>query len=735
MKKIIYIVLILAIVIVPLPYILKYYGRYRHKEPEFPAHNLPLEKSVNIYINEYQIPFIEAQTDRDAAFSLGMVHAHYRLPQIEISRLIAKGELSSVVGPMANDIDQTLRILQFGKAAQDMIRNYPPDTLTWLKGYLDGINHYITHAHPLPWDMKLLHIKPHLWTMEDLVTVFRMASSDVNWGYLFTFLGQAKNSEWSEMWNLYIHYSKGSIPSALEGVVGMQERGSNSLVIGGKKSASGSGMIASDPHVSIFLPNLWFLCGIKSPTYHAVGLTIPGTPFIAMGRNPDIAWGATNMYSLSSFLFELEPKDLTLTQTIEEKIPTRFGDDKTIKVRNSMYGPVISDSPLLEYHKDLALYWLGHQSSDEVSAFLRAGKAKNFDEFQKAFHTYGVLGLNYVFTDQKGNVGYVPAYRQPLTKTNDKKLIYKTNEFSPSIVDQNKLQRVYNPRRGFIASANNKPIETDRDWGWFYAPNDRFVRQNELIQSKEKVTVEDLKTLQLDVQSLSALSWIEWLKKNTTSIVHNHRLYKTLSQWNGDYDKNLIEPVIFELLKNELSATILRKKFNNTASIRQLEQTTFVDELIPEILISLALEERSKIIYTALEQIKSKVTSVKDWGQFHPMTLQYIFGYIPWIGKAFEIKTYPASGANDTLFKRAFVMTENSAAITYGSAARHISDLSDLDANYFVLFGAQNGYPFSKENANQLELWENSKYIQIPLRIETIKKQFKKKIVLEPLAN
>ncbi|MCC7460763.1 MAG: penicillin acylase family protein, partial [Proteobacteria bacterium] len=556
-----------------LPPSLRWYARHQYKEATFPTENLPLQKPVTIYTNDFQVPFIEAQTDRDLAVALGLVHAHYRLPQIELSRLIAKGELSKMAGPKANEIDHTLRILQFGKAAKDIISNYPPETLEWLQGYLDGLNHYIEKVDSKPWDLTLMHLdQMPPWTLEDLVAVFRMASSDVNWGFLFTFLGQAGNSEWKDIWNLYLHYSQGDTPSIIDGAIGMQERGSNSLVIGGRRSANGGGMIASDPHVSIFLPNLWFLVGYKSPSHHAVGFSIPGTPLITLGRNPSVAWGATNMYSVSSFLFELEEKDMNNLNTVEQSIPNRFTDPTKVQIRNSLYGPVISDSPLLTTEKNLALYWLGHQVSDEVTAFLKATRATNWNQFETAFHTYGVLGLNYVFTDKSGNVGYVPAYKQPLTQTSDKRLIYPTSEFSPAVIDQGKLYREYNPRRGFIASANNKPAQSDRDWGWFYAPNDRYIRQSELVQSKDKINLEDLKTLQLDTQSLSALSWVAWMKKNTQGPVQEHKLFKQLAAWDGTYDKYKIEPVIYELLKRELSTTVLRKKFHNTASIRQMEE-------------------------------------------------------------------------------------------------------------------------------------------------------------------
>ena len=61
-------------------------------------------------------------------------------------------------------------------------------------------------------------------------------------------------------------------------------------------------LIASDPHLSIVLPNACLLAAFRSPSYHAAGLLIPGLPFIALGRNPWIAWGGTNLHAASSDL-------------------------------------------------------------------------------------------------------------------------------------------------------------------------------------------------------------------------------------------------------------------------------------------------------------------------------------------------------------------------------------------------------------------------------------------------
>ena len=54
----------------------------------------------------------------------------------------------------------------------------------------------------------------------------------------------------------------------------------------------------------------------------------------------------------------------------------------------------------------------------------------------------------------------------------------------------------------------------------------------------------------------------------------------------------------------------------------------------------------------------------------------------------------------------------------------HISDLSDLDANFFVLLGGQDGRLGSAALTDQFTLWRAGEYIQMPLRLETVRRLF-----------
>ena len=80
------------------------------------------------------------------------------------------------------------------------------------------------------------------------------------------------------------------------------------------RSRSGGAILANDPHLGIFLPNAWLIVGLKSPSYHAVGLMAPGLPIFAIGRVP--GWAVQVMEQLESNIL-IRP--LTLYNGPEER--------------------------------------------------------------------------------------------------------------------------------------------------------------------------------------------------------------------------------------------------------------------------------------------------------------------------------------------------------------------------------------------------------------------------------
>ena len=69
---------------------------------------------------------------------------------------------------------------------------------------------------------------------------------------------------------------------------------------------------------------------------------------------------------------------------------------------------------------------------------------------------------------------------------------------------------------------------------------------------------------------------------------------------------------------------------------------------------------------------------------------------------------------------------------SFGSMARHVSDMADTDANWFTLWGGQDGWLGSAAFMDQVPLWRDGRAVRVPLRAETVAREFPRVTRIEP---
>jgi penicillin amidase len=250
-----------------------------------PLKGAPVSRPVTICWDDHQIPFIEAQTDEDLAAALGIVHAHLRLGQMELMRRLAQGRVSEMAGRFGLDLDRLIRTFDIGRAVPQILAAMPAETRTWLAGFARGINHCLDHAPERPREFAVLDLKRESWSIADVVMLGRLIAADVNWIVWLRLLKFRASPDWPQLWRRLLHHDTlsfqsgngaGAISDSAKALTGGALRsGSNSLAVAAARSESGGALIASDPHLSITLPNPWLLAGMKSPSHHAVGRWCP----------------------------------------------------------------------------------------------------------------------------------------------------------------------------------------------------------------------------------------------------------------------------------------------------------------------------------------------------------------------------------------------------------------------------------------------------------------------------
>ncbi len=179
----------------------------------FPTTGLPISGRVTVHWDRHQIPFVEAESDDDAAFALGLVHAHLRLGQMETFRRISQGRIAEMAGPLATDIDHGLRIIDFGRASAATEAQLPAETRIWLTRFVAGINHYQRVVADLPYDFDVLGLEREPWTIADILTFGRLAGTDVNWLVWFNLLRLRDRSDWSTLWARLVANGSDSLTS------------------------------------------------------------------------------------------------------------------------------------------------------------------------------------------------------------------------------------------------------------------------------------------------------------------------------------------------------------------------------------------------------------------------------------------------------------------------------------------------------------------------------------------
>jgi len=735
----------------------------------FPTENLPIGAPVTIYWNEYAVPFVEAQSDEDLAFALGLVHAHLRLGQITMINRLTQGRLSESAGPFAVDIDQGIRMLDIGRVAPEMIAAMPPETRTFLERFRDGLNTYQSSLEELPIEFKAMGWEVEPFTLEDIVRMGRLICVDINWFSFARLIGQREHSSFPEFQRrlrtiverslpsfepstIQIPPTSGdaSAPAIAQLITDLSRSGSNSFVIGPGRSATGAALIANDPHVGISQPNFWMLIGMKSPSYHVVGLSIPGVPVIGLGRNQHVAWGGTNMMSASSDLVALGPNEIDDLVEKSTEIDQRWLWKVTRTWRESPeFGPVFSDLEQANLPKDkpLALRWMGHLLSDEYTAFHKSSRARNVEEFRQAFDTYAVAGQNMLAADDQGNIQQIMAVRLPKRG----RLLQGEEEIPLSLsvapevsratwresIKSTDLPYALNPKKGYLVSANNPPVHTTVPSGYFYYSNDRLLRLHESLDGDQPVTTDTLRSLQRDVTSprcrILAGRFVEFMQAAPNPTPAMRQVAANLKDWNGELAADSKAALWFMLFTNAVGRPYYTDRYSLELSSFIMGSTWAQDFLIddlakPDDKLVAALRAAAE---TVADQIDSEGWT--SWGDVHRLQLGYMLSRLPIIGSGFDVLDVPVGGSTTTLMKTATSFTDQRHGASYGAVARHISDMSDLDENYFALLGGQDGWVNSASSADQVPLWLGGEFMRLPLRLESVRRDFPFRLELAPL--
>ena len=98
-----------------------------------------------------------------------------------------------------------------------------------------------------------------------------------------------------------------------------------------------------------------------------------------------------------------------------------------------------------------------------------------------------------------------------------------------------------------------------------------------------------------------------------------------------------------------------------------------------------------------------------SWGELHTITFRHPLGQHPFLAKAFNLGPFHLGGSGTTANGSRY-STSNPFNVTWGTSARMIVDLSNLDNSISVIPTGQSGQPLDEHYRDQLHLYMGNLY-------------------------
>lgn len=538
--------------------------------------------------------------------------------------------------------------------------------------------------------------------------------------------------------------------------------GSNAWAIDGSKTESGYPILAGDPHLGLDMPGKWYEVHLNYKGRNVSGASLPGLPGIVLGQNDHLAWSFTNiMADDTDFYLEIINKDdrgqyrrdrngkLAYENIIIEReiIKVKGEQDVIFDRRVTHHGPIISDIYPTESLVDsqvIAMQWTGHEISHEITSMLGINWADDISSFQEALRSYGVPGQNIMYADKIGNIAMFSTAKLPIRKHNPVALRpgWDSEYDWTSWIPFESMPRVINPRKSWVANANNKITPKNYPYyiASFWEPPSRIQRIEELLGSNERIELNDVEKLQTDLYSTFAqeltpiiVDYIRSQNEYDFSIALSY-----LENWDFNYTSSSTAASIFDVFFLQFTKNTLKDEFGEDLYAHFVRHELIPVRVMPHLIQSnsplfdnqttgevenvqdMVLKSMQETIFYLSDRFGSEPYEWR-WGQLHTITFSpplfkeaaedssapAALGLI--VDNLLSHGPFPAEGHGMSVNNGQYNW-EKPFEMVLGASIRRIVDLSKLSSTKSVLPTGQSGNPFSQHFGDQTSLWLKGQY-------------------------
>jgi penicillin amidase len=791
-----------------------------------------ISAKVRVVRDGQGVPTIEAATLEDLFFAQGYVTAQDRLWQMDMMRRAAAGELSEVIGEDTVKMDREQRILGLRLAAEAAEKIISARDRAYFDAYTRGVNAFLeSHRDRLALEFRLLKYTPRPWTVIDSLLVGARMVQDLNHYSNPPALTREKilaklgpeltadlyvNSSWRDRPPTETRRIEGEpaanssdeedddeevdpeggnsrltsalpsapvspSPSAFTSALTLEEAdsfrpGSNNWVVSGQHTVSGKPLLSNDMHLDHQMPNLWFEAHLKTTSgdFDVAGVTLPGIPFVIVGHNQRIGWGFTNVGPTveDDFIEEFNAQGQYKTakgwidaQHRQETIHVKGKPDVVMDVVSTRHGPIITELLPGETRK-IALRWTLQDGMGLM--FFDVNSAENWDQFRKAFSTFGAPGQNVMYGDVDGHIGYQATGRVPIRAASDGSLPVSGSDDAhewKGWIPFDEMPHVYDPPAGILATANGRitpngykySISTEWEAPW---RTDRIYR---VLESGKKFAPADMLTLQMDVSStydrFCADKFVYAIDHAASASDRAKRAAEILRDWDGRMSADSAAPTIETKARQELARLLLEPKLGpapdgpnlnaksgalSWKSYHWAMSSVWLENVLtrqPPRWLPPGYSDYGTLLTAALENVVKQSRLVVDspsvdhslapadlsqwkWGKIYPVEIDHpVLSQLPLIGRFTGPGLHPLSGSS---------YTAKAVGRGFGPSERLTWNFANLDESTLNVVTGESGIFLSPYYMDQWPAWYGGSTFAFPFSQAAVEQHRAHEMTLVP---
>lgn len=753
------------------------HGFWQNAEPVNADYNadlkLPqLKGKTEVYFDDRLVPHVFAEQENDAYFVQGYLHAKFRLWQMELQTFAAGGRASEIIGEKALEHDREFRRLGMVYAAEIALNELEKDPVIKAQcdAYTEGVNAYIETLteSSLPVEYKLIGYKPEKWSNLKTCLFLKYMSYDLAAREDDMEMTSARSyfsaDDFSKLYpslqdSLDPIIPKGTVfekqkvfpvaPPGADSVylnnkvasiagIGKPDRdnGSNNWAVSGSKTKSGAPILCNDPHLGLNLPSLWYEIQLSTPNFNAYGVSFPGAPGVIIGFNDSCAFGFTNGGRDVRDYYEIKFKDDSRQEymfngqwqktkfrvdTIKIKGAASFIDSVAYVQLGNDWCPVMFDKSFggvrINNHAYYAVRWKAHDPSNELRIFNMLDHAKNYADYQAAVTNLHTPGQNCVFACKNGDIAIRTQGEWPAKWKGQGDFVMPGTDTAylwQGMIPQDEVPFQYNPERGFVSSANQKPVD-DSTYHYYLGrdyPVYRGIAINRRLREMNGITPQDMMALQTDNLDVCAQMLQPLFLANIREAELDAAGKKYLDiyrQWNCRNDAGSKGSTVFERWWHAFEGLVYDDDY---AKAPKGSMRPFLSTLVEAILKDSAYKFLDNVNTPQTETLADDITAAfkaasaelqkleaegrLDWEKYKATRINHLAKLAP-----LSRLNLPIGGGNNCI---------NATKVDHGPSWRMVISLTQKTEAYGVYPGGQSGNPGSRFYDSFVDQWAAGKY-------------------------